>query len=132
MREQLETDYTDISERKVAADLKYRLLFITIQYLGFPYDVVGEFNLRQTYAMAWRQRLLVPFTLAPNSMSIFQDDPFKIPALSSVDQFIRRSNARKMLLQTAQDIRFEPQRRMCRELSTDRPPEYTYAFLFSH
>lgn len=127
VREQLEADYSDVSERKIAADLKYRLLFITIQYLGFPYDVVGEFNLRETYATAWRRRLLVPYTLPPNSMPIFQEDPFKVPPASSMDAFLQRSNARKNLLQIAQDIRTETQKRMCRELSTDRPPEYTYA-----
>ena len=78
VREQLEADYIDTSERKIAADLKYRLLFITIQYLGYPYDVVGEFNLRQTYATSWRERLLKPYTLPPNSVPIFQDDPFKV------------------------------------------------------
>jgi hypothetical protein len=127
VREQLEADYSDVSERKIAADLKYRLIFITIQYLGFPYDVVGEFNLREAYATAWRRRLLVPFTLPPNSMPIFPEDSFKMPPASSVDLFIQRSNARQNLLQIAHDIRSEPQKRMCRELSTDRPPEYTCA-----
>lgn len=127
VREQLEADYSDTSERKIAADLKYRLLFITVQYLGYPYDVVAEFNLRQTYATAWRQRLLRPYTLPPNSMPIFQEDPFKMPAVSSLDEFKRRTNARQSLSQLAMDIRAETQRRMCRELSTDRPPEYTYS-----
>lgn len=127
VREQLEADYSDVSDRKIAADLKYRLLFITIQYLGFPYDVVGEFNLRETHATAWRRRLLVPYTLPPDSMPIFQEDSFKLPPASAVDVFIQRSNARRNLLQIAQDIRLEGQKRMCRELSTDRPPEYTCA-----
>lgn len=87
------------------------IIMIIVTAVSEPSDA---FNC--SYATAWRQRLLIPHTLPPNSMPTFQEDPFKMPPASSVDLLIRRSSARKNLLQIAQDIRHEPQRRMCRHI----------------